>query len=81
MHCDQNRYAMLSGLHTGRVALSIYPLASRSSMPASVPATSSSVSGCAVTDVMAEDTGTVTAEGSEGACHSVAASLTAAEIA
>lgn len=66
-------------LHKDRVALSIYSLAISSSMPASVPATISSVSGCVVTDVMAEVTGTVTAEGNDDACHSVAASLKDAE--
>lgn len=55
---------MLSGKHKGSVpvVLSIYSLAISSSMPASVPAMISSVSGCAVTDVMADDTGTVTAD-------------------
>ena len=72
-------YAVLFCLHKDRVALSIYLLASSSSMPASVPATISSVSGCVVTDVMAEVTGTVTAEGNDDACHSVAASLKDAE--
>ena len=48
---------------------------SNSSMPCSVPATISSVCGCTVTDVTADVTGMVTAEGNEGDCQSELDSL------